>query len=83
MTFMTERMMTMKTRILRKIAVLCLVLALSGSVWAGCGKSSCGEKKSCDKEQKQCDGEKKSDCDKGETKEGCSKSESKSCEKSS
>ena len=77
----------MKARILRKVAVICLVVVLSGAAWAKSGDSGCGKKKSCDKSQKQCDekkkGEckKKEECKKGEEKGECNKSESKKCEK--
>ncbi|HOK65770.1 MAG TPA: hypothetical protein PK054_01925 [Anaerohalosphaeraceae bacterium] len=60
--------------LLKKLAVLCLVLVLASASWAGCCKgksddSACGDnKKACEKKDKECKEENKSDCqkDKGE-----------------
>ncbi len=63
--------------VLRKMAVLCLVLVLAGAAWAGnCkGKSADNgngdDKKACESKEKQGNGEKA----------GCEKAEDKACEK--
>lgn len=64
--------------LLKKLAVLCLVLVFASAGWAGtdCGKSKAAEgdnKKACEKEKKECK-EKSSDCQK-------EKGENKSCDK--
>ena len=44
--------------VLRKLSILCLVLALSGAVWAACPKSDagakCNDKKACENKDKEC-----------------------------
>ena len=80
----------MKVKMMRKLAIVCLVLVLTGASWAGdCKKSKSGctkgdNKKVCEKKDKKCEGEKKG-CQKAEgEKKGCQKSESKKqCPKSS
>ncbi len=56
----------MKTSILKRLAVLCLVVVLTGWSWAAAGEGCCAKKKECNKEQKQCDGEKKQECPKAD-----------------
>lgn len=56
----------MKTSILKRLAVLCLVVVLTGWSWAAAGEGCCPKKKECNKEQKQCDGEKKQECPKAD-----------------
>ena len=64
----------MKVKILRKLAVLCLVLVMGSASWAACCKDSGSCKKGDD--QKTCQSkDKKGDCEK--KKSGCPKSESK------
>lgn len=56
---------TMKTQLLRKLSVLCLVLVIGGAAWACGGKGGgCGDKDKKEVKTAQCDTEKKGDCDK-------------------
>jgi hypothetical protein len=57
---------TMKTQLLRKLSVLCLVLVIGGAAWACGGKGGgCGDKdKKAQTQTVQCDRDKKGDCDK-------------------
>ena len=57
----------MKSQIMKKLAVFCLILVMSGASWAGCCKSTDGGKKCDKKDQKQCDGSGDKKCDKSDS----------------
>lgn len=65
----------MKTALIRKLSVLCIVFALAASSVVVYGGEGCGAKKGCEAKAKQCDGEKKESCKKecDSKKEGCCK----------